>query len=384
MGFHITLEALPRTPLGKIKRFIVREKYASKIAAEKSEAAVSKELTREDIAVLESETAGKIMGHLKKELKIKKEINLDDTLELDLGIDSLGRIELASALEGIFNIKVEGDVIGKAFTVKDLILGVEALLKGIERVPAGDKGEGAVRSADYWKSLFRVLPREENLKKINLKPGFWSWLAGAIFLLPIRAYFKAFCYFRVEGKDNVPEEGACILYANHASYFDGFLVACALPRSPRMDLFFVGFRPYFDVPIIRNLLRIGRIIPLDFSSHLLEALRSCYFVLKNGKKLCVFPEGLRSLDGKTGGFKKGFGILAKETGVRLVPVFLKGAYEAWPRTSKFPRPHPIKAIIGKAVLPDDLEKEGLGLGAEDSYAAICAAARQRLEELRSR
>jgi 1-acyl-sn-glycerol-3-phosphate acyltransferase len=98
--------------------------------------------------------------------------------------------------------------------------------------------------------------------------------------------------------------------------------------------------------------------------------------------LCYFPEGLRSSTGEIGEFKKGFGILAKETGAKLVPVAIEGTHEAWASTAKYPRHHRIRVRFGKPLLPEDLEKEGLAMGSKDPYAAICVAARKALKELK--
>ena len=100
--------------------------------------------------------------------------------------------------------------------------------------------------------------------------------------------------------------------------------------------------------------------------------------------MCFFPEGLRSTTGKVGKFKKGFGILAKETGAKLVPVAIEGAYEALPSMAKYPKLHHIRVRFGKPRLPADLEKEGLAMGAKDSYDAICIAARKALIELKEK
>ncbi|UCD55126.1 MAG: 1-acyl-sn-glycerol-3-phosphate acyltransferase, partial [Candidatus Omnitrophota bacterium] len=232
-----------------------------------------------------------------------------------------------------------------------------------------------------WKRVLNVHPKSENLKKIDLRPGFVSWLAGFIFTYWHWLIFKLFYSLKVEGKENFPKSGSYILYVNHTSYFDGLLIAASLPKFPRLELFFVGFRPYFSVPIIRNLIKIGRIIPLDFSSHFLEALRSSFYVLRNGKSLCLFPEGMRTLDGKIAAFKKGFGILAKESNAMLMPVLIEGAFEAWPRTAKFPKRHPIKVKFGKPLDAGKLEKEGFEMGAKDSYNAICISARKSLADL---
>jgi len=383
MGFSITLEKLPRTPLGKIKRFAVKEIYTLKIIEEKEYASKPKELSKKDLEIMELESSKKITSYLKKQTKVKKAITLGDLLELDLGIDSLGRIELASGLEKIFNIKIKNEIIGKAFTVKDLIMGIESLLKEeTQNLPAYEKE--ITSGPEYWNRLFQILPKKENLEKIDLNPGFGAWLVGFLFTCLLYIYFKIFYSLKVEGKDNFPKKSPYILYVNHTSYFDGFLVGVALPNFPRLDLFFVGFRPYLNTPITRNLVKIGRVIPLDFSCHLLEALRSCYYVLKNGKNLCLFPEGLRTLDGNINEFKKGFGILVIESKVKVVPVILEGSYQAWPRTSKFPKRHPIKVKFGKALEPQELEKEGFKMGAKDRYEAICIAARETLLKLKKK
>lgn len=384
MGFSITLDPLPHTLLGKVKRFKVKEIYIPKILKEEKHKPKVEELSEEDKALIKNDFGKKIITYLKKHTKTKREIIPSNILELDLGIDSLGRIELASGLEEVFNVKIKDEVIGSSFTVKDLIEGLRKTLLEGETKTLSEKESKITFGSNYWKRLFDVPPNKESLTKIDLNPGFIAWFSGFLFVALNWIYFKLFYNFKVEQKENFPQKGSYILYANHSSYFDGLLVAASLPKFPRLDLFFVGFAPYFTVPIIRNLIKIGRIIPLDFSSHLLEALRSCYYVLKNGKSLCLFPEGLRSLDGNIGNFKKGFGILIKETNTKIIPVILEGAYEAWPRTAKFPKPHPIKVKFGKILNPEDMEKRGYSLGAKDSYEAICVAAREALIKLKTK
>lgn len=376
MNFSITLEELPKTLLGKIKRYEVKEIWTPKVM-EEGHPIGEKELSEEDLRMMETSLGIRIIEYLKKQTGIKETIAPACLLELDLGIDSLGRIELLSGLEKVFGIEIKEDIIGEAFTVRDLIAGLRPFTLG------EIKAEEAEPAPTSWKKSLELLPKEENLKRIDLKPGAIVWLACFLFLLPIWLFFKVFYSLKTEGKENFPKEGPYILYGNHTSYFDGFLAAFACPRFPRLDLFFVGFRPYFNVPIIRNLVKIGRIIPLDFSTHLLEALKSCYYVLKNGRNLCLFPEGLRTLDGNIGRLKKGFGILAKESGAKVVPFILEGAYEAWPRTSKHPKRHPLKVKLGKALDVKDLEKRGHELGARDDYDAICMAAREALIKLKT-
>lgn len=375
MGFTVTLDNLPRTLLGKIKRYAVREHYLPKIV-EEGPFKRPRELTGDDKKLMEKDVSRKIVNYLKKETKVKN-ISPQDTLELDLGIDSLKRIELASGFEKVFDIEIKDEAVWRAFTVRDLIEAMESCLAEEKKETLFSEEEKPF-SSDEWNKILRIPPKEENIKRIDLNPGFGARILNFVFDSTFGLITKIYCRPKVEGLENLPRKGPYILFVNHTSYFDGFLVGGPLSAQARLDLFFIGFKAYFDVPVVHRLVKTARLIPLNFSTHFLEALRSSYYVLKNGKNLCIFPEGARSFGGKILVFKKGFGILAKESGAKLVPVFIDEAFKAWPRTSAFPRPHPVTVKFGKPLDPDRLEKEGLEMGAEDSYAAICMAARKAL------
>ncbi len=383
MGFTITLEDLPHTLLGKIKRYAVKEMYGPKVTEERAGAAPApREISDEDKALSGTVTGRKVLECLTRQSGIARQITPVDSIELDLGIDSLGRIELASSLEKAFDAEIKDEAIGSAFSVRDLIVGVGDALTAAKGLPPEERE--IIVGPDYWKKLLEVLPKKENLEKIDLHPGLASWAIGFILTSVPYLLFKLFYSLKAEGRENVPGEGPYILYANHTSFFDGPAVAAALPRRPMLELFYIGFRPYLEAPVMRNLVKTARLIPLDFSAHFLEALRSCYYVLQHGKGLCVFPEGLRSFTSEVGQFKKGFGILAKETGAKLVPAAILGTYEAWPRAAKYPKRHPILVRFGTPVAAEDLEREGRAMGAVDGYDAICLAARKALVELKER
>lgn len=387
-GFTITLEDLPHTLLGKLERYAVKEIYEPRVVAGMEGALpVSGELSVEDLLLTESETGMKILKCLKEQSGIKRLIILEDSLELDLGIDSLGRIELASCLELTFNVDIKDEAISRAFSVKDLILGITDALKGAKDIPLEDRGISL--GAGYWKENLSVLPKKESLEMLELGTGYFAWLFRFILTAIDYLVCKLLFSIKAEGEENVPEEGAYIIYANHTSFLDGPAIAACLPRRQVFQLFYFVFGPYFFRPfeksrVLRNLVKMGRFIPFDFSTYFLEALRSCYFVLLHGKGLCYFPEGLRSSTGKIGKFKKGFGVLAKETGAKLVPVAIEGAHEAWASTAKYPNWRPIRVRFGKPLLLGDLEREGLAMGSQDCYDAICVAARRALMELKTR
>jgi hypothetical protein len=70
--------------------------------------------------------------------------------------------------------------------------------------------------------------------------------------------------------------------------------------------------------------------------------------------------------------------------VKSVILKIEGAHEAWASSEKYPRRHPIRVRFGKPLLPEDLEKEGLNMGAKNPYDAICVAARKALLELKEK
>ncbi len=388
-GFTITLTDLPHILFGKLDREAVKEIYEPRvIAGIEGALPVSGELTAADQLLIESETGVKILGCLKEISGIKRPIMLEDSLELDLEIDSLGRIELASCIELAFQADIKDEAISRAFSVKHLILGITDALKNAQGIRP-EEDQMAPLAPGYWKKHLEVLPKEEHLGALEFSNSFFAWFFRFIIIAINFSIFKLFFSVKAEGAENVPKVGAYILYPNHTSDLDGPAIAACLPRRPVFQLFYFVFIPYFfrpfvKSPLLRNLVKMIRLIPFDYSTHFLESLRSAFLVLQRGKGLCFFPEGLRSTTGEIGRFKKGFGILAKESGAKLVPVAIEGAHEAWASTAKFPKCHPIRVRFGKPLLIEDLEKEGLIMGAKDSYTAVGLAARRALMELKDK
>jgi len=387
-GFTVTLEDLPLISVGKINRNEIKKIYEPRvIAGIEGSLPVRSKPSSDDLLLKESVIGKRILHCLKEQSGIKRPIILEDSLELDLDIDSLGRIELTSGLESAFSADIKVETVSKAFSVKELIWGITEALRGAKEIPLEDRG--VVIGEDYWKEHLNVSPKEETLQMIELTTGYFAWLFRFLFTVVDFLILKIFFNVKAEGAENVPKEGAYILYGNHTSFLDGPAIGACLPRRPVFQIFYFVFGPYFFRPfiknrVLRNFVKMGRFIPFDFSTHFLDALRSCHYVLKNGKGLCFFPEGLRSTNGEIGEFKKGFGVLAQVTGAMLVPVAIDGAHEAWPSTAKYPKIHPIRVKFGKPLNPEDLQKEGVVMGTQDPYEAICLAARKALIELKGR
>ncbi len=388
MGFLITLEPLPRTVLGKIKRYKVRQIFLPQIEIGESASVESYAPSKEDQGLLESETANDILKLLEKKYSLKRPARLEDSLELDLGIDSLGRVELVSDIEKKFNVSVPDEVMGRVFTVRDVIVELDSRLsEGRRKMPAPEGGY-------LWKDILSERPDGLTIKRMELAPNWYARLWTYTISTFLRAFFYLFYRFKIRGKENLPRQGPYILCVNHTSYFDAFIVASSIPESCKAHLFFIGYRGYFEVPVIRKHIKLMRIIPIDLASHMLDAMRAASYVLRNRKILCMFPEGERSFEGTLQEFKKGIGILAKELDVRLVPVFIRGAYEIWPRAQAFPkmtcpfglvapgkRPLKIEIRFGKPLEPEKLREIGRSHGAEDDYQAIAIGLKEEFTKL---
>ncbi len=159
----------------------------------------------------------------------------------------------------------------------------------------------------------------------------------------------------VRGRTNLPAHGPYIIAANHASYLDGFVVAAAIPFSTFKDLYLLGISKFFTGGIKQLFAHISHVIPIDAETYLNRALQMSSYVLKQGKSLCIFPEGGRSFGEGVMAFKKGVGILAMESGIPVIPVYIGGSAEALPRGAVFVRPARIKVVFGKAFSVKDLD-----------------------------
>ncbi|MFA5311622.1 MAG: alpha/beta fold hydrolase [Candidatus Omnitrophota bacterium] len=379
-GYIIVREDMPRTRLGKIKRHEVKNKYLDELKGIKSEgAAEGIPATEDDLRLLTCAAGRKIIEALNKYVKPERQIYPCDHIELDLGIDSLGRVELIIALEQALNIRIPNELMAKVFTVKELIFEIERLVP-VEEAQREPVLQG--KSQTVWNDILNEKPAKDIIKKVNLSPNRMTILGMLLFAEILHLVFRVIWSLKVSGRENIPGTGKCIFCVNHGSYLDAFIVDAAMPAGLRKGVFFVGFKAYFEQPFIRSIRKYIRVIPIDPGMHFVEAMQASAYVLKNDRMVCIFPEGQRTIDGDIKEFKKGVGILARELNIPLVPVLITGSYESWPRTKPLPRPHPIKITFGRPFSFDELKVAGLKFGARDEYEAIAFGIRQEVIKLR--
>jgi 1-acyl-sn-glycerol-3-phosphate acyltransferase len=128
---------------------------------------------------------------------------------------------------------------------------------------------------------------------------------------------------KVTGYENIIGNEPCVFVANHQSHFD--IPALILAIEP--TLFFIAKKELKYVPFLGWAMWAAGLIFIDRSNKekAIESLGSAAQLIKNGKSILSFPEGTRSRNGEIGVFKRGTFILAKQAGVKIVPISISGA-----------------------------------------------------------
>jgi long-chain acyl-CoA synthetase len=363
-GYTLSSDPLPRTPLGKLRRFMVKD--LMKVKSEKLK------IKSEDKNLLQDQTGRKVVECIKPLLKEQVPVQSADNLELDLGLDSLAKIELVVALEKVFAIKMPETFIAEIQTVDELIARLKEYSTG---------GTGVIEKMPAWKDILTTEPSSDDMKKIGVHHNAFSRLLIFKGLLLVKITSKIFFRLKSRGLGNIPEKGPYIITPNHVSYLDAFIVVSGMPTNIFKNLYTLGIQKYFAGRVGEAFARLANVIPIDQELYLNKALQMSSYVLRNGKSMLVFPEGGRSFDGDLMDFKKGVGILSMELNIPAIPVYIKGAFEALPRTAAWPRFGKIKVIFGKPLYPSDLDMSKKPEGM-DEYQFFANELKDRVRRLR--
>lgn len=157
----------------------------------------------------------------------------------------------------------------------------------------------------------------------------------------------------VVGAENVPESGSVLMVSNHISYLDPCMIGDASPRR----VVFMGKAELFRNPILNWLLRGVQGIPVKRGEPDTAAFRAVLARLKEGRLVCIFPEGTRSSNGELQPPEAGAGVFATRTGCSIVPVFARRTDVALDRKGRFHRAR-VSMTIGKPfTLPKTMDRE---------------------------
>ena len=301
-------------------------------------------------------------------------IHLNSHWEIDLGIDSFGRVELALRLEELFKIKIADELYYKVTTVKELIDLISSLTPMASDV--------VVPKAKGWGAILRQSPAGEITTdiqaQIHRKSLAFNWFGGAL----LSAVFKICWSLKAEGVEHLPSKGPFIICPNHSSFLDGLFIYNNLPFKHQLNIYFFGYYNIFYHKSMKWPVKNVRLVAIDNNLHLKESLQVANLLLTNQKIACIFPEGMRSISDKVGPFYKGVAILAKELGVPIVPAYIYGSHQSWPRGCSKPRLCPVKVVFGRPLSADELEAKGTNCLKADVYEKITRGLRAEVVKLR--
>ena len=349
-------DPLPRTVTRKLKRFEIQKEEIDRSRTPDRGQTVA------DHPVFES-GAGAVVAELVREAKPGVgPLDVTTNLEMDLGFDSLTRVELLGLAEARLGTHVDEKESSRIFTLGELV----------EALTASQNVESA--RGRNWKEILNAAPDDELKNHAVFNQSKITRFSAYLMIKAVKLASVLFLRLRAEGLENLPRDYPFLICPNHESFLDGPLLISILPRRVIDRIFILGYTDYWQGWFKSRLGIFCNIVPIDPNVNLVRAMQIGAFGMKEGRVLLIFPEGTRTIDGHLGEFKKGSAILAYELGVPIVPVGMLGGYEMWPRGGSF-RLHPVKFVFGEPIYPQTFA------GASDPYAALTAALKERVKLL---
>lgn len=252
----------------------------------------------------------------------------DSDLALDVGLDSLARVELAVRLERELGLSLEEDALAGAATVGELTAIVE-----------GGQAASPPVAFPEW-----ALGGPARLVRTVLQ---------AAVLFPVHALVCS--PFRVEGREHLEAlDTPVLIVANHASHLDTPSILRALPRAVRRRVAVAAAADYFfrTRPLAIAMPLLLNAFPFSREGAVRSSLEHCGDLVDGGWSVLVYPEGTRSPTGVVQPFRAGSGLLAAGLRVPVVPIAVEGTHALLPKGRRWPRRGPVTVRVGPCVHVD--------------------------------
>lgn len=331
LEIKIVKEELPKTKLGKLRRFMLKDviKNLDKPKAEEKKNEIKIDKSDKEYGTKEFQA---LSDYMKKEHDL--EITPDSHIEIDLGLDSLDVVEMNAFIEKTFDFSVNEDEAGGIKVIRDICeyIRVHSNAYHSESVNWGDILNERV---DY------KLPK--------------SWAVG-LFRILTAPIFKFYLKLTKKGQEKISSEPR-IYVLNHESFADAFALGHMFTYKQAKDVYFFAIKKHFEKPVRRFFADNGNIVLVDINKNLKESLQIAAEVLKENKSLVIFPEGARTRDGEIHDFKKFFAILSKELNIPVTVMGIKGFYESMPFGSSFPRSGSVEIEVLGDIIPEKISVE---------------------------
>mgnify|MGYP003334900354 CR=1 FL=1 len=166
---------------------------------------------------------------------------------------------------------------------------------------------------------------------LNALVAIYIYMLVPEFLMRFLVWLLIHSVYRLEkrGIENIPEEGAAMLVANHVTFIDALVIAAACPRPTR----YVMDHRRFNTPLLRFLFDATRSIPIASAKEDPALLEKAYDEiakgLDKGELICIFPEGSLTKDGNIQTFRPGIQRIIARTPVPVVPIALRGLWDSF-------------------------------------------------------
>jgi long-chain acyl-CoA synthetase len=345
---------LPRTSTGKVKRKAVAE-WLTGIQAAGSTAftgdaaaagAGAFGASSDWLLMLIAQITGVPPASVGDELRLSE----------DLQLDSLGRVQLAAALEERLGIAPQGGLLEEARTLGELRGLVAGEAEGARSewtstLSAGELAAGQAMAGAAVRSAME--PESEAAPAKYIYPR-WPWLRPFQWLRVafIEAVERPLVWLLASPRVVAPAQLASaeplLIVANHVTAFDGPLVQYALPGPMRrriavamagdmLEDYWHFLNPerapgkrgfYLPGPLIYMLLTaLFNVFPLPRRRNFQRSFAHAGEAMDRGFNVLVFPEGTRSAEGTLARFRGGIGLLARQSGAMVLPVAIRGLGE---------------------------------------------------------
>jgi len=359
---HVTPFELPRTATRKVKRPEVVEMLQSLEDRDKRRSKAAVESKGDDNALW----IRKIIATVSS--RPLSDIAIEDKLA-DLGFDSLMFVELQAAVEDAGGRVLSPDSLNEVQTVRELLTAVNRL----------DKSK---RLADE--------PRTEEKKEDEdiFIPSLVRRIGNAAVDLAQETLYSSVLDTKIEGDGNVPQHVNFIVAPNHASHIDTGLVKRALGKDVAEQTVAVAAADYwFDTKYKRAYMNnFTTLVPIERTGSLRQSLRHVTQILHEGYNALIFPEGTRSTTGEIAEFKPVIGYLALNQKIGILPIYLWGTFEAYPKGMTIPKRKSIGARIGakigKFLSYEELRDMTDGVPNTEAYRLVAARAQHEVENMR--
>ena len=358
---QLTPFELPRTATRKVKRPEVVEMLKTLEERAKKKTKQVADTKGDDTALWIRKVVASVSN------RALSEVDLSDKLA-DLGFDSLMFVELQAAVEDSGGRVASPDTLNEVQTVRELLTAVSRVDKSRKLVDAPEK-EDRTEDEIFIPSIVRRVGNQ------------------IIDFAQDRIYDNVLDT-RIEGEANVPQHTNFIVAPNHASHIDTGLVKKALGKDVAEQTVAVAAADYwFDTKYKRAYMNnFTTLIPIERTGSLRQSLRHVTEILKEGYNTLIFPEGTRTLDGEIHEFKPIIGYLALSEKVGILPIYIWGTYEAFPKGMTIPAQKSIGARIGAKVGRfleyDELLEMTIGVPNTEAYRLIAARVQFEIENMR--